>query len=405
MATEDARYRQSSQFRLWSFSPSQLGAMREKANLLARASISERLLSAPRSNSASAPTSNANTPDADGTSTLPEFLTPSEEALLVTFYTSELLRAGDHAEMADEIKATAAAFFRRFYITNSIMTYPPQEMLIVALFFGCKAEGSFPRITDFVKNFGRESPEEVLAGEFLLCQGIRFAFDVKHPFRALRGAVMDLRRIGDIEHTRIDSAERRAREILRFSPLITDAYFHYTPSQIMLAALSLADRGLAERLIQETFHFVHPQPNSGAGTPMATDTPSASSLPDSDIATIIGPVIRDKVLGTVEACRDMLSKEPPERREHWSSKVTYKAQLQPIRKKLNKCRDPDRWNLVELQRSRREQVLNKSGGGSDDGGSAAGPAGPSKDDDVFGGDIKRRKVAKGAMDDPFGGAL
>lgn len=51
----------------------------------------------------------------------------------------------------------------------------------------------------FVKNFGRESPEEVLAGEFLLCQGIRFAFDVKHPFRALRGAVMDLRRIGDIE--------------------------------------------------------------------------------------------------------------------------------------------------------------------------------------------------------------
>lgn len=150
MATEDARYRQSSQYRLWSFSPSQLGAMREKANSLARASISERLSSAPRSNSASAPTSNANTPDADGTSTLPEFLTPSEEALLVTFYTSELLRAGDHAEMADEIKATAAAFFRRFYITNSIMTYPPQEMLIVALFFGCKAEGSFPRITEYV---------------------------------------------------------------------------------------------------------------------------------------------------------------------------------------------------------------------------------------------------------------
>jgi cyclin H len=87
-------------------------------------------------------------------------------------------------------------------------------------------------------------------------------------------------------------------------------------------------------------------------------------------------------------------------------KVTYKAQLQPIRKKLNKCRDPDRWNLVELQRSRREQVLNKGGGGgSDDGGNGGGSAGASKDDDVFGGDAKRRKVAKGAMDDPFGGAL
>lgn len=89
-------------------------------------------------------------------------------------------------------------------------------------------------------------------------------------------------------------------------------------------------------------------------------------------------------------------------------KVTYKAQLQPIRKKLNKCRDPDRWNLVELQRSRREQVLNKGGGGggggSEDGGE--GVAGAKKDDDVFGGDAKRRKVAKGAaLDDPFGGAL
>ena len=156
MATEDARYRQSSQFRLWSFSPIQLATMREKANTLARTSIAERLASSSatgnNSNSyaatASAPTSHANTPDPDGASALPEFLTPAEEALLVTFYTSELLRAGDHADMSDEIKATAAAFFRRFYVTNSIMTYPPQEMLIVALFFGCKAEGAFPRITE-----------------------------------------------------------------------------------------------------------------------------------------------------------------------------------------------------------------------------------------------------------------
>jgi hypothetical protein len=48
----------------------------------------------------------------------------------------------------------------------------------------------------FVKTFGREHPEEILAGEFLLCQGIRFAFDVKHPFRALRGAIMELKRLG-----------------------------------------------------------------------------------------------------------------------------------------------------------------------------------------------------------------
>lgn len=65
---------------------------------------------------------------------------------------------------------------------------------------------SWPRpLTDplppasFVKTFGRKHPDEILAGEFLLCQGLRFAVDVKHPFRALRGAVMELRTLPDIE--------------------------------------------------------------------------------------------------------------------------------------------------------------------------------------------------------------
>jgi cyclin H len=127
--------------------------MREKTNAAARASIAERLASLPASSrNTSAPTSSANTPDPEGASTpaLPEFLTPAEEALLVTFNTSELLRAGDHAEMSDEIKATAAAFFKRFYVTNSIMTYPPTEMLMVALYFACKAEGVFLSIMESV---------------------------------------------------------------------------------------------------------------------------------------------------------------------------------------------------------------------------------------------------------------
>lgn len=146
MATEDARYRQSSQYELWSFSPSQLAVMRETTNTAARSRISQRLASLPAPpSSTSAPTSNANTPDPEGTATpaLPEFLTPGEEAQLLTFYTAELLRAGEFGNMSDEIKATAAVFFRRFYVTNSVMTYPAPEMLVTALFFAAKAEGSF----------------------------------------------------------------------------------------------------------------------------------------------------------------------------------------------------------------------------------------------------------------------
>ncbi|KAJ4301986.1 hypothetical protein N0V88_002117 [Collariella sp. IMI 366227] len=407
MATEDARYRQSSQYELWSFSPSQLAAMRETTNTAARSRISQRLATLPAPpSSTSAPTSNANTPDPEGTSTpvLPEFLTPGEEAQLLTFYTAELLRAGEFGNMSDEIKATAAVFFRRFYVTNSVMTYPAPEMLVTALFFAAKAEGSFMSVGEFAKIFGKERPDEILAGEFLLCQGMRFAIDVKHPFRALRGAVMELSTLPGIEHLRLAAAEVRAREILRFSPLITDAYFHYTPSQIMLSALSLADRGLAERLITETFHYVAPT-TSGADTP-ASDGPGNNRRPAprsggitvEDKAQIIGSHIRDKVLGTIEACRDMLAKELPERREHWKNRAVIKAQINPLNKKLNKCRDPERWNLVELQRVRREQASKKDGsedGDAEDRGESDGA--------VFGDAVPKRKKVK--VEDPFGGVL
>lgn len=95
---------------------------------------------------------------------------------------------------------------------------------------------------------------------------------------------------------RINKAHGRARDILKFSPLVTDAYFHYTPSQIMLASLSLADHGLFERMIDEIF------------------PPSAGKV------LLVGQAVREKTVATVLACKDMLLEEPPERMtEFWGT--------------------------------------------------------------------------------------
>lgn len=272
MATEDARYRASSQFRLWSFTPSYLFSLRNDNNTLAKTAISARLQSS--------------NPPVDP---LPEFLTPADELSLLTFYTVELLRAAAFLELPTEIRATAAIFLRRFYVTNSIMTYPPTELLKTCLFFGCKADGYYMRLSKFADKFPNTSAEVVLAAEYVLCQGIRFAFDVKHPFRALEGTIMQLRSLEGFESRRIDRAHARAREILKFSPLVTDAYFHYTPSQIMLAALAMADEGLAQRLVRDAFAGQ----NEAAG---------------------------EQIWTAIQSCREMLEKEPPERMtEHWSS--------------------------------------------------------------------------------------
>lgn len=226
MATEDERYRTSSQFREWSFTPAQLADTRSKTNNLARKAISERLSSASSSLSASANPSGANTPipaaavstanapanvpndllsaaDASAAaatpSSLPEFLTPAEEEQLLRYYTVETLRAAEFCGLPTEIRATAAVFLRRFYLTHSVMTYPPTKMLKTCVFFGAKAENYYPRVKTIADKFPKTTGEEILAGEFLLCQGIRFAFDVRHPFRALEGAIMQLRSFGDID--------------------------------------------------------------------------------------------------------------------------------------------------------------------------------------------------------------
>lgn len=82
--------------------------------------------------------------------------------------------------------------------------------------------------------------------------------------------------------------------------------------------------------------------------------------------------------------------------------------MKPLIRKLKKCRDPDRVDLVALQRARKEQGMQK-----------AKPKPTAKaDGDVFGNslsdknhDAKRRRVVEddhGSMqstNDPFGGAL
>ncbi|TQN65271.1 Cyclin CCL1 [Colletotrichum shisoi] len=373
MATEDARYRLSTQYRLWSFSPSKLAELREQTNSLARTHIPSRLIETKRV--------------AIDVEPLPASLTPAEETQLLKVFTVDLIRAANFCGMPTEVRATATVFLRRFYVTNSIMTYPPQDVLKTCLFFGSKAEGQYMRLAKLAEKFPNTTEEEILAGEFLLCQGVRFAFDVRHPFRALEGAILELRRHADLEKARIDTAHARARAVLKFSSLVTDAYFHYTPSQIMLAALSLADRGLTERLVQGVF-----APNQN---PTSNENGTDSTPPHD---------LRDKVMGAIEACREMLATEPPERLdEYWGTPESTKL-IKPLLRKLKKCSDPDRADLVALQKARRELASQKDSRrpkAEGDGAVFSGDGGALNGNDAR--DAKRRKVGEG--DDVFGPAL
>ena len=107
---EDERYRTSTQFRFWSFTPSSLHALREATNLNAanrvRAAV-QRL----REARAASSTETSEAENGRATSAVPEgevdCLTVDEELKLVAFYCRQTIQLGDHLKVPTDVKVSA----------------------------------------------------------------------------------------------------------------------------------------------------------------------------------------------------------------------------------------------------------------------------------------------------------
>ena len=224
-------------------------------------------------------------------------------------------------------------------------------MMPSALFLSTKTENHYISLKSFVSKLPKTTAEDVVAPEFLLTQGLRFTFDVRHPQHGLEGGFMELLAISAGTHqvpagsefsakslqqqmlaleplvkgnpkakspadlkARIQVAHGKAKEILKTSALLTDAYFLYTPSQIWLAAFFAADEPLVRFYI-------------------------SSKLPPS---TRILP----KLMITIEACRNLLVLSPSIQPGEAEIK-----ELTRIDKKLYKCRNPEKIDLVGINKA------------------------------------------------------
>jgi cyclin H len=265
-------------------------------------------------------------------------------------------------------QATTIQYLRRFYLYNSPMTYEGQKIAIATMFIASKTEGGHMSSSDYAAKFQNITRDEVLAPEHIIIQALRFNLDVRHPFHGLKGAHVEMgemvkgtyvplewdtrtgaviqaellklpKKTGvapmswseDDFRKRLDHDYGVASNILKTSAQLTDAYFHYTPSQIMLAAHFLADEPLTLFLLSTKL------PNS---SPIYTKT-------------------RD----TIRACAAMLSSHssytasstPPEDKEARDKKE--KAEVAAIIKKLRQCRDPEKIDLVKANEARKRDAV------------------------------------------------
>jgi cyclin H len=384
---EDELHRRSTQFRFWSFSREQLAAQRRQTHQLAVARAQQYLQPQQEQKQRQdgekkrvdqqdgeqkrveqqdgehkradgehkrADGEKKRVGQQDGETT--ECLSEDEELRLVHKYCDVLRVTGIHVQWPAHIYTTAIQYFKRFYLNNSCMTYPPKEIYKTVMFLASKTEATHTTLSMFASIISADA-DAVLAPEYKVMQALRFMLDVRQPYRGLKGALMDLlnmaeglvdvvvqkqmsgqeaqRRMLQLarpepanrtqwspkplhsdqmkqeqQHLveRIQLAWQAAKNVLDVEALLTDVYFLYTPSQMLFAALHVAD------------------------TPLLNFYLDARLPPD--LPT------RSQIVATIQACSATLAAYNP------ASNIT-KDERAALEKKLDACRDPSTRNLIQ----------------------------------------------------------
>ncbi|OAP64479.1 cyclin H [Fonsecaea erecta] len=340
---EDDEYRASSQYRYWSYTEERLAQIRQKTNRLA----SERVKAAIRKTQITISGSSENSGNTADTPPDVPTLTAEEELKIVEWGCTKIVDMGEamNPRIPSSIVATAIQYLRRFYLTHSPMIYHPKPIMVCALYLATKADHFYISLSKFVSELEKVTEQDVKAPEFLLLQGLKFTLDVRHPMKGLAGghaemlAMVQEGQLGSNSPKatsfarRVDSAADQAKGILTRAAQMTDAYFLYTPSQIWLGAMMVADSELTEVYLEHKL----------------------GNLPfDEATATF-----KQRVLTTIVACAKLLSSyRSPE-------DSTRRKELTRIRKKLTVCQDPEKVDIDAVSRGRAKLSEKRDGHGSD----------------------------------------
>ncbi|KAK6342182.1 hypothetical protein TWF730_001661 [Orbilia blumenaviensis] len=362
---EDQLYTTTTQCKTWSFGPSTLATIRANTNAAGTRSI-KRGWKRARVEASTANTPLATTPIPSNTPTPvptpsidplsvpdPVTLTPTEELTLVNYYMLRMMAMSDGFGFPSSVKATACVFLSRFHLHHSVHAYHPKHLLTTILFLATKTENNYLSTAEFCKRIPKLTPEAILKYEFKIAGGIGWDFEIRHPLRGADGGIMELlsalaspngdpgiqvlkEKLGQDPIRRVTNAAGRMKAHLTKEALVSDVYYHYTPPQIFLGALWLADKELAEGYIEWRFgenstmgRVVKKKKKDRKGKDKVTEDDAAVEAPK---AAPLAP----KLIPTVIACAEMMQKA----QEYEKFTVDM---LKKIDKKLHQCQNPQKF--------------------------------------------------------------
>lgn len=233
--SDDDLYRHSSQFRIWSLTPEELEKKRRTIYDAACSTVPKKIAT------------EKNLPESSV-----EVLSFEDEQQLVQYYSAKLLMLGDVLQLSTQVKATALSYFRKFYIVHSTMEYHPKDIFLTCIFLAAKVENSLISI-DRLSSMLKKTQAAILDCEFLVLQSLSFTLFVHNGYRPMRGFLLDLQAVvPTIEHSTIESLHNSTKDAIVKS-FFSDVQFHYSPPQIALAALMMANEELTMQYLQSKF--------------------------------------------------------------------------------------------------------------------------------------------------------
>jgi cyclin H len=298
--TDDDIYRNSSQFTKWSFTKDDLIEIRENIAKSSKARYNTKLeefLSNP-----------ANTEDLteEETEALKnEFslgISATEQLQIVTLYTQKVQVFCAKLKLPSEVSATAMSFFKKFYISFSVLDLHPKNLIFTCIFLACKSENHFISADTFASKV-KQTKESILEGEFKLLQSLKFSLMVHHVFKPLHGFYLDIQSVlsGKVDKNYLGTVYENSKKRL-INSYLTDALYHFSPPHITLSSLLMEDDQLIMKYLELKFLGFDPS------IPM-------ENLNDSQK---ISKQMYDKLLVSINDCKQDLQKNMiPDRETAW----------------------------------------------------------------------------------------
>lgn len=334
----DDLYLRSTQFRLWLFTLAALHELRLQTNAAGAAATAARVAKVEADARAGVVVVPAEKLDFCLATPLATPLTADEEAKLLQYYARMILQVADLFKMLSQVRGTAIAFFRRFYLVHSVMEFHPKHIMRTCVFLAAKLENYFILVRRFSEAV-KAKPEELLQYEFDITTALQFLLACHHPFKPMHGFFLDIQAyVDDVDLTRLGVCYDAARKGVVDS-LFSDAQFLFSPPHITLTCMWNADQEMVLRYLKRRFKDESealPEASSEAlpEAPLEAppETEPAGANEPGTAAEHVAPVTLNDMKHVIRQCAAVMA----------TATAPLREEVTPIDRKLHYCLHPEK---------------------------------------------------------------